>query len=88
MEFFHKVPRIPFMAIAQVVLRVFRRADRRFASCAGSPGLNFGIDFTGGVVLEVAFPQHGGPGQVRGTPLRRPASQRPRHSISAPRVMS
>jgi preprotein translocase subunit SecF len=56
MEFFKKTPRIPFMGkrawcygfstflmVATLVLLVTR-------------GLNFGIDFTGGVVLELAYP--------------------------------
>lgn len=56
MEFFKKTPRIPFMGkrmwcygfstflmVATLVLLLTR-------------GLNFGIDFTGGVVLELAYP--------------------------------
>ena len=57
MEFFKKTPTIPFMAnrrwfyglsafmmVATLLLLLTR-------------GLNFGIDFTGGVVLEIAYPQ-------------------------------
>ncbi|EIT69368.1 MULTISPECIES: protein translocase subunit SecF [Hydrocarboniphaga] len=57
MKFFARVPNIDFMAqrkvglivssvltIATILLLVFR-------------GLNFGIDFTGGVLVEVAYPQ-------------------------------
>jgi preprotein translocase subunit SecF len=57
MEFFKKTPNIPFMAnrrwfylgaIVMVVGSIVLLAVR---------GLNFGIDFTGGVVLELAYPQ-------------------------------
>src|SRR5580698_49386 len=57
MEFFHKVTRFPFMhtrkvwyglsaalIIASIALVLFR-------------GLNFGVDFTGGVVVETNFAQ-------------------------------
>jgi len=57
MEFFHKVTRFPFMrtrrrwyAVSAIII---------VASLAALlvRGLNFGIDFTGGVVLELSFPQ-------------------------------
>ena len=66
MEFFHKVSNFPFMhtrrvwygvsavaIIGSILLLVFR-------------GLNMGIDFTGGVVVELEFPQAINLEQVRG----------------------
>ncbi len=56
MEFFKKTPRIPFMAnrrwfyagsLIMIVASLVLLATR---------GLNFGIDFTGGVVIEVGYP--------------------------------
>ena len=66
MEFFHKTTRFPFMATrkrwyavsAIIILAAFAALFVR--------GLNFGIDFTGGVVLELAFPQAAELDKVRG----------------------
>jgi preprotein translocase subunit SecF len=66
MEFFRKVTRFPFMhtrrrwyAVSAVII---------LASLAAlfARGLNFGIDFTGGVVLELSFPQAAELEKVRG----------------------
>jgi len=57
MEFFHKVTTYPFMHTRRRWYAV------SVAVCIGSiilllvHGLNFGIDFTGGVVMEFGFPQ-------------------------------
>ncbi len=56
MEFFRKVPTIPFMA-QRKVMYVFSAVT--IAICLGAilfKGLNLGLDFTGGVVVEAAFP--------------------------------
>jgi preprotein translocase subunit SecF len=66
MEFFHKTTRFPFMATrkrwyavsAIIILAAFAALFIR--------GLNFGIDFTGGVVLELEFPQTAELDTVRG----------------------
>jgi preprotein translocase subunit SecF len=66
MEFFHKTTRFPFMATrkrwyavsAIIILAAFAALFIR--------GLNFGIDFTGGVVLELEFPQTAELDKVRG----------------------
>jgi len=66
MEFFRKVTRFPFMhtrrrwyAVSAIII---------IASLVALlvRGLNFGIDFTGGVVLELSFPQAAEPEKVRG----------------------
>jgi preprotein translocase subunit SecF len=66
MEFFHKKTSYPFMAtrkrwyVISAVLIVISLASLATRS------LNFGIDFTGGVVLEFAFPKAADLEQVRG----------------------
>jgi len=66
MEFFHKKTRYPFMGtrrgwyVLSAVLIVAALVS------LGARGLNFGIDFTGGVVLELGFPQAADLEQVRG----------------------
>jgi preprotein translocase subunit SecF len=65
MEFFHKKTTYPFMATRKwwyLVSAILIVAS--FVSF-GVRGLNFGIDFTGGVVLEFTFPQAADLEQVR-----------------------
>ena len=65
MEFFHKKTSYPFMAtrkrwyVVSAILIVVSLAS------LATRQLNFGIDFTGGVVLEFAFPQAADLEQVR-----------------------
>lgn len=56
MEFFHKVPTIRFMAQRKIwyVVSVIMIGGSLLA--VGLKGLNLGIDFTGGVVVEAGFP--------------------------------
>ncbi|HQR23791.1 MAG TPA: protein translocase subunit SecF, partial [Steroidobacteraceae bacterium] len=66
MEFFHKKTSYPFMGtrrrwyVVSAVVLVAAMVSL-FAR-----GLNFGIDFTGGVVLELGFPQAADLEKVRG----------------------
>ncbi len=57
MEFFHKKTSYPFMAARKrwYVFSVVLILGSLLA--LGIRGINFGIDFTGGVVLEMSFPQ-------------------------------
>lgn len=66
MEFFHKKTSYPFMGtrrgwyVLSAVLIIAALVS------LGARGLNFGIDFTGGVVLELGFPKAADLEQVRG----------------------
>jgi preprotein translocase subunit SecF len=56
MEFFHKVPQIPFMAQRKLcyvlsLIMIFGSIGAILVR-----GLNFAVDFTGGVVVEAAYP--------------------------------
>ncbi len=65
MEFFHKKTSYPFMATRKrwYVVSVVLIVGSLLA--LGIRGINFGIDFTGGVVLELSFPQAADLEQVR-----------------------
>jgi preprotein translocase subunit SecF len=66
MEFFHKVTRYPFMATRKRWYAVSAVVILGSLLALGIRGLNFGIDFTGGVVLEFHFPEAANLEQVRG----------------------
>jgi preprotein translocase subunit SecF len=57
MEFFHKVTTYPFMHTRRVWYGVSATAIIASIVLLFWHGLNFGIDFTGGVVLEFSFPK-------------------------------
>jgi len=57
MEFFHKKTSYPFMATRKRWYMVSAALVVGSLLALGIRGLNFGIDFTGGVVLEMSFPQ-------------------------------
>jgi preprotein translocase subunit SecF len=57
MEFFHKATRYPFMATRRRWYAVSAILILASLAALFARGLNFGIDFTGGVVLELSFPQ-------------------------------
>jgi preprotein translocase subunit SecF len=67
MEFFHNKTHYPFMATRK---RWYLVSGLMILISLGSlavQGLNFGIDFTGGVVLELGFPQAADLQKVRGS---------------------
>jgi preprotein translocase subunit SecF len=66
MEFFHKTTRFPFMATRKRWYVVSAIMILTSLISLGVRGINFGIDFTGGVVLELAFPQAADLEKVRG----------------------
>jgi len=65
MEFFHKATRYPFMATRRRWYVVSAVLILGSLAALAVRGLNFGIDFTGGVVMEFAFPQAASLDQVR-----------------------
>lgn len=66
MEFFRKTTRFPFMATRRTWYAVSATIIVASLALLVVRGLNFGIDFTGGVVLELAFPQAAEIDKVRG----------------------
>jgi preprotein translocase subunit SecF len=65
MELFHKATRYPFMATRRWWYMVSAVLILGSLLALAVRGLNFGIDFTGGVVMEFAFPQAANLEQVR-----------------------
>jgi preprotein translocase subunit SecF len=57
MKFFARVPKIDFMAQRKTGLIVSLALTLAAAVLLATRGLNFGIDFTGGVLVEVVYPQ-------------------------------
>jgi preprotein translocase subunit SecF len=66
MELFHKMTRYPFMATRKRWYVVSAILILGSVLALAVRGLNFGIDFTGGVVLEFAFPQAANLEKIRG----------------------
>ncbi len=66
MEFFHKKTSYPFMATRKRWYMVSAVLILVSLGSLAVRGLNFGIDFTGGVVMEFAFPQAANLEKVRG----------------------
>lgn len=66
MEIFRKTTRFPFMATRKRWYVVSAVVILASMVALGVRGLNFGIDFTGGVVLELSFPQAAELDKVRG----------------------
>jgi preprotein translocase subunit SecF len=65
MEIFRKITRYPFMATRKRWYVVSATLIIGALVALAVRGLNFGIDFTGGVVLEFAFPQAANLEQIR-----------------------
>jgi preprotein translocase subunit SecF len=57
MEFFHKVTRFPFMNTRKVWYGLSAALILASLGLVAVRGLNLGVDFTGGVVVETNFPQ-------------------------------
>src|ERR1700691_2792101 len=57
MEFFHKVTRFPFMSTRKVWYGLSAVLIVASLVLVAVRGLNLGVDFTGGVVVETNFPQ-------------------------------
>src|SRR5262245_33020080 len=56
MEFFHTVPKIRFMASRKICYTISAVLIIGSALALWYHGLNYGIDFTGGIAVEVAYP--------------------------------
>ena len=57
MEFFHKVTRFPFMRTRKIWYGLSAVLIVASLALVADRGLNLGIDFTGGIVVETNFPQ-------------------------------
>ena len=66
MEFFHKVTRFPFMNTRKVWYGLSAVLIVASLALVAVRGLNLGVDFTGGVVVETNFPQAPNIEQLRG----------------------
>ncbi len=56
MEFFHKVPRINFLGVRKLAMGMSVVVLVAAIASLYVRGLNFGVDFTGGVTVEVSYP--------------------------------
>jgi preprotein translocase subunit SecF len=70
MEFFHKVTTYPFMKTRRMWYGVSALAIIASIVLLFTRGLNLGIDFTGGVVLQFAYPQAANVEQARSALLK------------------
>src|SRR5680860_1782843 len=67
MEFLKKTPTIEFMRYRRVAMWVSLAVLVVSVALFVTRGFNFGIDFTGGTVIEVAYPQAVDLGELRET---------------------
>ncbi len=56
MEFFHKVPHINFLGVRKLAMGMSIVVLIAAIASLATRGLNFGVDFTGGVTVQVAYP--------------------------------
>ncbi len=66
MEFFHIKKDIPFMRYAKITTVVSALMFVLAVAALGMRGLNFSIDFTGGTVIELHYPQAADVQKIRG----------------------
>jgi preprotein translocase subunit SecF len=65
MEFFHKVPHINFLGVRKLAMSMSVVVLVVAVASLAAQGLNLGVDFTGGVTVQVAYPAAADLGQVR-----------------------
>ena len=65
MEFFHKVPHIHFLGARKPAMIMSVVVLLAAVASLSVHGLNFGVDFTGGVTVQVAYPKSADLKQVR-----------------------
>ena len=65
MEFFHKVPHINFLGVRKLAMGMSLVVLVVAIGSLAVNELNFGVDFTGGVTVQVAYPKAVGLGEVR-----------------------
>ncbi|MHB8415736.1 MAG: protein translocase subunit SecF, partial [Acidiferrobacteraceae bacterium] len=65
MEFFHIKQDIPFMRYARVTTIISALTFMAAVWMLATRGLNLGVDFTGGTVMEVVYPGAARLGEVR-----------------------
>ncbi|HEX4300729.1 MAG TPA: protein translocase subunit SecF [Gammaproteobacteria bacterium] len=66
MEFFHKVPHINFLGVRKLAMGMSIVVLLAAIASLAVRGLNFGVDFTGGVTVQVAYPASVDLKEVRG----------------------
>jgi len=67
LEFFNIKRDIPFMSYARVTTLISLVTFILAVAALGIKGLNFGVDFTGGTVMELSYPQAADVHQIRTT---------------------
>jgi len=65
MEFFHKVPHINFLGVRKLAMTMSVVVLVAAVASLATRGLNFGVDFTGGVTVQVGYPTSADLNRVR-----------------------
>ena len=65
MEFFHNIPHINFLGVRKLAMGMSVVVLVGAIASLAVHGLNLGVDFTGGVTVQVAYPQAADLAQVR-----------------------
>jgi len=65
MEFFHKVPHINFLGVRKLAMTMSVVVLVAAVASLATRGLNFGVDFTGGVTVQVGYPASADLNKVR-----------------------